>query len=133
MKFPVTSAYADIAEYFSADKHYISGTVLEFGGDEEVTLASPESIKVAGVISQDPAYVLNGCIQADYSVLIALTGRVKVKVIGWVSKGDMLVSAGNGFAKTCIITPKLGSVIGKAIENKTDNGEGFVEIMVGRL
>jgi hypothetical protein len=133
MAFPITSAYADIAEYYSADKNYIPGTVLEFGGDKEVTLASPESIKVAGVVSQDPAYVLNGCIQADHPVIIALTGRVKVKVTGWVSKGDMLVSAGNGFAKTSIITPNLGSVIGKAIENKTDSGEGFVEIMVGRL
>ena len=45
----------------------------------------------------------------------------------------MLVSAGNGYAKTCIMTPKIGTVIGKAIENKTDSGEGFVEVLVGRM
>lgn len=133
MEFTITSAYADIAEYYAADKNYTPGTVLEFNGDQEVTLASPESIKVAGVVSHDPAYVLNGCIQADYPVIIALTGRVKVKVIGLVSKGDMLVSAGNGFAKASILTPKIGTVIGKAISNKFSEGEGTVEILVGRL
>lgn len=129
----ITSPFADIAEYYSADKHYIPGTVLEFNGDKEVTHASPESTKIAGVVSSEPAYVLNGNIEAEHPVLIALCGRVKVKVKGWVSKGDMLISAGNGYAKTSIMTPKIGSVIGKAIENKNDNGEGFVEIMVGRL
>ena len=124
---------ADIAEYYSADKQYIPGTVLEFGGDSEVTLAQSETNKVAGVVSHEPAYVLNGNIEAKHPVMIVLTGRVKVKVIGWVSKGDMLVSAGNGLAKTSIVNPKIGTVIGKAIENKTDSGEGFVEILVGRL
>lgn len=129
----ITSSFADIAEYYSADKQYIPGTVLEFNGDKEVTLASNESIKLAGVVSHDPAYVLNGMIDAEFPVLIALTGRVKVKVKGWVSKGDMLISAGQGYAKASILAPKLGSVIGKAIENKNDNSEGFVEIMVGRI
>lgn len=122
---------ADLAEYYSADKIYIPGTVLEFGGDKEVTLAGPESNKIAGVVSHEPAYVLNGNIEAEYPVMIALAGRVKVKVTGWVSKGDMLVSAGKGLAKTSIMNPKIGTVIGKAIENKSDTGEGYVEIMVG--
>jgi hypothetical protein len=124
---------ADIAEYYAADKPYIPGTVLEFGGDKEVTLAQAETNKLAGVVSHEPAYVLNGNIEAEHPVMIVLTGRVKVKVIGWVSKGDMLVSAGNGLAKTSIMNPKIGTVIGKAIENKTDSGEGFVEILVGRM
>jgi hypothetical protein len=127
------SSYADIAEYYSADKNYIPGTVLEFGGHNEVTLALPETTKLAGVVSQEPAYVLNGNIQAEFPVMIVLVGRVKAKVVGTVNKGDMLVSAGNGIAKASIMSPKLGSVIGKAIENKTDQGEGFIEIMVGRM
>lgn len=129
----IFSNKADLAEYYAADKHYITGTVLEFGGDKEVTLAQPESNKIAGVVSSEPAYVLNGDIQAEYPTMIALAGRVKVKVMGWVSKGDMLVSAGNGFAKTSIMNPKIGTVVGKAVETKKDSGEGYVEIMVGRV
>ena len=124
---------ADISEYYSADKQYVPGTVVEFGGDKEITLAQSESNKVAGVVSHEPAYVLNGNIEAEYPVLLVLTGRVKVKATGWVSKGDMLVSAGKGLAKVSIMTPKIGTVIGKAIESKTDSGEGFVEILVGRM
>jgi len=54
-------------------------------------------------------------------------------VTGHVSKGDMLVSAGNGYAKSTILPPKIGTVIGKSIENKWTDGEGVVEVMVGRL
>lgn len=129
----LTATYADLAEYYSADRSYTPGTVLEFGGDKEVTAASSESNKIAGVVSAEPAYVMNGSIQAENPVMVAMMGRVKVKVVGWVSKGDMLVSAGNGFAKTSIMSPKIGTVIGKAIENKNDSGEGYVEVMVGRL
>ena len=107
--------------------------MLEFGGDKEVTIAKKESNKIAGVVSTDPAYVMNGNIETEFPIILALIGRVRVKVIGWVSKGDMLVSAGNGYATTSVLTPKIGTVIGKAIENKTDNGEGYVEVMVGRI
>lgn len=127
------STYADLAEYYAADKQYTPGTVLEFGGDKEVTIAKKESSKIAGVVSTDPAYVMNGNIETEFPIILALIGRVRVKVIGWVSKGDMLVSAGNGYATTSVLTPKIGTVIGKAIENKTDHGEGYVEVMVGRI
>ena len=126
------STYADLAEYYSADKPYIPGTVLEFGGDKEVTIAGIETNKVAGVVSSDPAYVMNGNISAEHPVIIALIGRAPVRVVGHINKGDMLVSAGNGFAKS-IATPKLGTVIGKAIESKHTDGEGVVEVMLGRL
>jgi len=127
------ATYADLAEYYSADDHYIPGTVLEFGGDKEVTLAGIESSKLAGIVSSEPAYVMNGNLNADHPVMIALVGRVPVRVVGTVSKGAMLVSAGNGLAKASIVTPKVGTVIGKAIENKIDDGEGVVEVMVGRI
>lgn len=127
------STYADLAEYYAADKAYTPGTVLEFGGEKEVTLAGPESSKVAGVISSDPAYVMNGDLQTEFPAILALIGRVKVKVKGTVSKGDMLVSAGQGYARASILTPKIGTVIGKAIENKFTDEEGMVEVLVGRL
>jgi hypothetical protein len=126
------ATYADLAEYYAADKNYTPGTVLQFGGDKEVTIAKEETSKIAGVVSSDPAYVMNGDIRAEHPVIVALIGRVKVKVIGSVLKGDMMVSAGNGFAKASIIDPKIGTVIGKAIENKFDGDEGMIEVMVGR-
>jgi hypothetical protein len=128
----LTATYADLAEYYAADEHYTVGTVLELGGNKEVTLAGIESNKIAGVVSAEPAYAMNGAIRTEHPVMIALIGRVKVKAKGKVNKGDMLVSAGEGFAKTSD-TPKIGTVIGKAIENKLDDGEGFVEVLVGRL
>lgn len=126
------ATYADLAEYYAADKLYIPGTVLEFGGDNEVTVAGIESNKLAGVVSSEPAYVMNGNIQAEHPVMIALIGRVPVRATGFVHKGDMMISAGDGLAKAAISTPKIGTVIGKAISSKSDDGEGIVEVMVGR-
>ena len=126
------ATYADLAEYYAADQSYIPGTVLEFGGEHEVTLAGIETNKLAGVVSSEPAYVMNGEIRADNPVIIALMGRIPVRVVGQVNKGDMLISAGNGLAKSSISTPKIGTVIGKAITNKSSEGEGVVEAMVGR-
>jgi hypothetical protein len=130
----LTATYADLAEYYCADKSYEPGTVLEFGGEQEVTLAKEESNRIAGVVSTNPAYVMNATLECEEnSLMIALIGRVPVKVKGAVSKGDMLVSAGQGYAKASIVTPKIGTVIGKAISSKNDDGEGIVEVLVGRL
>jgi hypothetical protein len=126
------STYADLAEYYAADKHYPAGTVLDFGGEFEVTLAGIESNKIAGVVSADPAYVMNGMIHCNHPIAIALQGRVPCKVKGKVSKGDMMISAGDGFAKATIATPKMGTVIGKALQN-FDGEEGVIEVVVGRL
>jgi hypothetical protein len=124
--------YADLAELYSADAEYPSGTVVDFGGDEEVTLSvQPGSNRIAGVVSTNPAHLMNSTLESAYTVAIALTGRVPTLVIGPVSKGDMMVSAGNGYAQACA-APAMGTVIGKAVENF--NGEsGTIEIVVGRL
>lgn len=127
------ATYADLAEYYAADKKYEPGTVLEFGGENEVTSAGIESNKIAGVVSSEPAYVMNTNIQAEHPVAIALIGRVPVKVIGIVPRGSMLISAGNGLAKASIVTPKIGTVIGKAITSKSDDGVGTVEALIGRM
>jgi len=125
------ATYADLAEYYTSDEHYEPGTVLEFGGDYEVTLASSQTSKVAGVVSTDPAFAMNAKCAGDHAVPIALQGRVPTKVTGNVSKGDMMVSAGNGYAMACA-SPTIGTVIGKSLENF--NGQnGVIEIVVGRL
>jgi hypothetical protein len=127
-----TAQYADLAENYSADAEYAPGTVLEFGGSHEVTISNTAaSATVAGVVTTNPAYLMNSHLQAEHVVGIALMGRVPVKVVGAVRKGQMMVSAGNGHAMACT-TPTLGSVIGKALEDF--NGEsGTIEVVVGRL
>jgi len=126
----LTATYADLAEYYEADKPYEPGTVVEFGGDKEVTIAEDGTTRVAGVVSTNPAYVMNSQCQGEHVVAIALQGRVPCKIRGTVRKGDMLVSAGEGYARP-MIHPYTGSVIGKALENF--EGAGVIEVAVGRL
>jgi len=127
----LTATYADLAEYYEADAHYESGTVLAFGGDKEVTIADDGTTKVAGIVSTNPAYVMNSGCAGEYIVALALQGRVPCQVRGNIKKGDMLISAGNGFAHTAPF-PILGTVIGKSLEN-FDGIEGIIEVAVGRL
>ena len=124
------ATYADLAEYYEADDNYEPGTVLAFGGAKEVTIAEDGTTRVAGVVSTNPAYAMNANCQG-IAVAIALQGRVPTKVRGTVRKGDMMVSAGNGFARPWN-NPAMGTVIGKALEN-FDGVEGIIEIVVGRL
>ena len=128
-----TSAqYADLAELYVADATYTPGTVLDFGGAKEVTLSSvASSARVAGVVSTNPAHLMNSMIQDDTTVPVALQGRVPASVTGTVRKGDMMVSAGNGVAQACA-TPSMGTVIGKALAD-FDGVSGTIEIVVGRL
>ena len=127
-----TAKYADLAENYSADDVYASGTVLVFGGANEVTVANMISDpKVAGVVSTNPAHLMNSVMEAEHIVAVALTGRVPTKVIGPVKKGDMMVSSINGRAQACA-TPAMGTVIGKALQD-FDGESGTIEIVVGRL
>ena len=130
-----TSAqYADLAENYLADADYEAGTVLVFGGDAEVTITTAKgNTRVAGVVSTNPAHLMNSNLEGDYVSAIALQGRVPCKVLGKVQKGDMLVtSAIPGYA-IANNTPGVGSVIGKAVGEKLDDGKGVVEVVVGRV
>jgi hypothetical protein len=127
-----TSAqYADLAENYVADAAYEPGTVLEIGGIFEVTVAQDSTNKIAGVVSTNPAYLMNSACKGDHVVALALQGRTPCKVIGNVSKGDMLISAGNGYAKSST-TPQVGTIIGKSLENFTGN-RGIIEVLVGKI
>lgn len=125
------ATWADLAEKYSADADYEPGTVLEFGGQYEVTLAEDGTRRVAGVVSTNPAYVMNIECAGDHVVTIAMTGRVPCKVRGKIQKGDMMVSAGSGYARA-EFNPIYGSVIGKALED-FDDIEGVIEVVVGKL
>ena len=126
-----TSAqYADLAEKYTTDAEYEPGTVMMFSGDPEVTMCDQDMCtKVAGVISENPAYLMNASL-TNSAAVVALMGRVKVKVKGTVEPGDMLVSAGDGFARA-ESNPALGSVIGKALSSHSES-EGTIEMVVGR-
>ena len=124
------ATYADLAEYYEADTNYEPGTVLAFGGEKEVTIAEDGTTRVAGVVSTNPAYAMNANCQG-IAVAIALQGRVPTKVRGAIRKGDLMVSAGNGYARPWN-NPAMGTVIGKALEN-FDGVEGIIEVAVGRL
>jgi len=124
--------YADLAENYQADKPYNPGTVLQFGGTAEVTVAEANTPRVAGVVSTNPAHLMNGALAGNGVVALALTGRVPCNVIGPVAKGDMLVSAGFGFARADA-SPAMGTVIGKALEDFSINAKGVIEVVVGRL
>jgi hypothetical protein len=128
-----TSAqYADLAENYSADAEYAPGTVLIFGGNNEVTISCVVAdARVAGVISTNPAHLMNSTLAAKHVAAVALTGRVPTKVVGTIRKGDMMVTAGNGYAQASA-APAMGTVIGKALEN-FDGESGTIEIVVGRL
>jgi hypothetical protein len=128
-----TSAqYADLAEIYESDSRYDVGTVVVFGGEKEVTQSTiSNDTRVAGVVSENPAYLMN---DESEGQAIALVGKVKCKVHGMVSKGDLLTTCGThpGCAQKTA-SPVLGSVVGKAMENKDDAGESVILISVGRL
>ena len=123
--------YADLAEKYESDADYEPGTVLVIGGDKEVTVTDEAgSYKVVGVVSTDPAYLMNS--QAN-GVAVALRGRVPCKVIGNVNKGDVLVTSDTpGYAMVGAMSHSLSSlqIIGRALESKTDAQPGIIEIIV---
>jgi hypothetical protein len=124
-----TAQYADLAENYLADAAYVPGTVLDFDGELEVTLSTRDSSKrVAGVVSTNPAHLMNSTLDGAHVTAVALVGRVPVQVTGTIAKGDLMVSAGNGRARA-EANPAIGTVIGKALEN-FDGGEGTIEIVI---
>ena len=126
-----TSAqYADVAENFSADASYSPGTVVALGGAAEITRLNEElSDSVFGVISNRPAYLMNAGLEGGLPV--AVSGRVPVRVIGMISKGERLVSAGDGLARSAHPGEANSfNVIGRALDSKTTIDEGVIEAFV---
>ena len=128
-----TALYADVAERFAADEVMEPGTVVELGGTMEITRATSElSDQVFGVISTNPAFMMNGGAgEDDTHPAVAMTGRVPVKVVGRVRKGDRLVSAGNGIARAALPGEITAfNVIGRSLVNKATPESGTIEAIV---
>jgi predicted secreted protein len=130
-----SAKYADLAERYTSDSNYEAGTVLVFGGDEEVTQSTQRLDKrIAGIVSTDPAYLMNSAL--ENSVAVGLQGRVPCKVVGEIRKGDLMVSSATpGHAEAWLedSNPPTGCVIGKALENKIGAGPDVIEVVVGRI
>lgn len=127
------STYADLAERFEADAFYDAGTVVEMGGDKEITAVQYElSEDVFGVVSTTAGYLMNAMAgDDDTHPAIAVGGRVQVKVIGTVKKGQRLVSAGNGMARAAQQGEATAfNTIGRSLEDKTTDEIGAVEAFV---
>ena len=128
------ATWADLAEYYEGDTEYEAGTVVQFGGDKEVTQSGELGThKVAGVVSTEAAYIMNADCPGT-KVLVALQGRVPCKVIGKVEKGDLMIASGiPGVATSAGGEASPGTIIGKAIETYDSDRIGTIEVAVGRL
>jgi hypothetical protein len=128
-----TALYADVAERFAADELLEPGTVVELGGVKEITRSTEDlSENVFGVISTRPAYTMNGGAgEDDTHPAVAMTGRVPVKCVGTIRKGDRLVSAGEGVARAAQPGEATAfNVIGRSLENKHTPELGTIEAIV---
>ena len=125
--------YADLAENYVGDTEYAPGTVLVFGGEQEVTITTvSHDTRVAGVVSTNPAYLMNA---ASGNVAVAMTGRVPCQVLGPVNKGTVLVTSNTaGVAQALDNTQhQPGCVIGKALEQIDGTHIKTIEVVVGRF
>ena len=129
----LTAQYADLAERFETDTAYPAGTVVSLGGIKEITAAADDlSDEVFGVISTRAGFMMNDAAGNDAThPPVAMSGRVPVRVIGTVRRGDRLVSAGNGLARSALKSEMTAfNVIGRALENKNTQDEGTIEAVV---
>lgn len=123
--------YADLAERYAADAVYEIGTVVVIGGEKEVTITDQcANTAVAGVVSKNPAYMMNSEAGTDEThPYIALKGRVPCKVVGKINRGDLLVTSVYPGYATAMINPNTGAVIGKALSDQSE-GFGVIEVLV---
>jgi hypothetical protein len=125
--------YADLAEKYVSDEEYLPGIIVMFGGLQEITIATEKTKAVAGVISENPAYLMNSGLTDSLALNVALQGRVQCKVKGNINKGDMIVVSDIPGVGTADNDPKLGTVVGKALQSYNSEEVGTIEVVVGRL
>ncbi len=115
--------YADLAEIYASDAEYPPGTVVTIGGDAEITKAGVDTVYLAGVVSTAPAYLMNSGADGE---AVALVGRVPVRVVGSINKGEAVFATHNGKASA----NGAGPIVGIALETNSDLGEKSVECML---
>jgi hypothetical protein len=118
--------YADLAEKYLADAEYPTGTVMSVGGDKEVT-ACRFGDRAFGVISANPAFMMNKDLEGG--VYVALKGRVPVRVVGVVKKGQRLIAVDQGRAQASTLHSH-SDAFAIALETSDDAGEKLIEAIV---
>ena len=130
----VEAEFADLAEMYRSDKNYPAGTLIKIGGEKEVTIVSADAdVDIFGVVSTNPALLIGSRIGANETrVPVALKGRIPVRVVGTVTKGNRLVASDiPGVARAMRSTDSIESVLGRALEDKKSSAEGLVEATIG--
>ena len=117
--------YADLAEKYLADQEYEVGTVVMIGGEKEVTAADVNT-RAIGVVSANPAYMMNS--ELEGGTYIALKGRVPCKVYGSVRKGDRLVAGPRGAAIAA--HGNYANVFAVALESANSDSTTVIEALV---
>ena len=121
-----------MAEKYLTDKEYPVGTVLCIGGPAEVTQCVEDHCsKVIGVVSEKPAFTMNSSLEGT-TTMVAMTGRVPVRICGKVRKGDMIVSCSKAGCGRPEPEPRPGTLIGKSLVNDDREEERLIEIVVGK-
>jgi len=132
------ATYADLAERFESDAIYVPGTIVAIGGDKEITqTTSANDQDVLGVVSTDPAFLLNA--KAGFNEThppVALAGRIPTRIIGPVTKGQRIVTSDtDGVARAGppadLDTTSTHAIIGRALESSDDAGEKMIMVIVG--
>jgi len=124
------ATYSDIAEQYESDKDYAAGTVVKIGGDKEITASDVSVDDVFGVISSEPAYVLNSGKEGLY-LPVVMVGRIPVRVKGPIAKGERLVSSNTPGVARAVKKSELSChtpIFGRSLENSDDEGERLVEV-----
>ena len=122
-----TSAqYADLAEKYLTDAEYEAGTVVTVGGEAEVTASVSGDIPI-GVVSANPAYMMNS--ELAGGTYIALKGRVPVKVVGPINKGDQMIPTETGCAKSADNSSTPG-IFAISLETSNHSGVKFIECII---
>jgi len=127
-----SAQYADLAEIYISDDHYAAGTVVIFGGTKEITISKvAHDSAVAGVISSNPAYLMN---TNANGLPVALQGRVYCQVQGPINKGELVVTSDiSGVAQRLILSQwHPGCILGKSLEIIEDTSIKTIEVVIGR-
>jgi hypothetical protein len=126
-----TAKYADLAERYTCVTDLPVGTVVRVGQTphfEVEECLNELDPAVVGVVSAAPAYLMNS--ECD-GPAVALAGKVLVRVVGPVTKGDFIVPAGRGLAKAGRVTSgELPFKMGISLESNASDGEKLVECII---
>jgi hypothetical protein len=126
-----SAQYADMAEIYASDKDYEAGTVVKLGGSAEITQTeSHADTDVFGVISTDPAYLMNSGAEG---LPVAMAGRCPVRVIGKINKGERLVSSDVPGVAWALGEDDYDTraIVGRALQDKDDGDAGIIEVAIG--